>query len=144
MCIIIDTNRLGTFLHSDNEDSVPIHKWLKKNGTLIYSTGGKFKAEIGQKAKNKLLPYHQAGMAKHIPHHQFAEEEHALEGQTALQSNDIHILALARSTGARLLYTSDKNLIQDFKNRKFIDQPRGKVYSGKRNADLLNKSGCRT
>ena len=111
---------------------------------LIYSTEGKFKAEIRQqKAKDKLLEYSRAGSAKHIPHAQLVKEEHALKGQVALRSDDIHILALARSTGARLLYTGDNNLILDFKDGKFIDQPRGKIYSGKRNADILNKSGCR-
>ena len=39
------------------------------------------------------------------------------------------MLALARATSVRLLYTDDRDLIADFKNKKFIDPPRGKVYS---------------
>lgn len=45
------------------------------------------------------------------------------------KSNDPHVLALAQASGARLLYCNDKTLQQDFKNKKLIDQPRGKVYS---------------
>lgn len=45
------------------------------------------------------------------------------------KSNDLHVLALAQASGARLLYSNDKVLQQDFKNKELIDQPRGKVYS---------------
>ena len=43
--------------------------------------------------------------------------------QNNCASNDYHILALARVTGARLLYTQDRKLIADFK-----DIVKGKVY----------------
>lgn len=52
-----------------------------------------------------------------------------LQDEGGFRSDDPHILALARVSGARLLYSNDKNLQQDFKNKKLIDQPRGKVYS---------------
>ena len=44
-------------------------------------------------------------------------------------SNDVHVLALALVSGARLLYTNDAALIMDFKNSKVIANPRGKVYT---------------
>ena len=52
-----------------------------------------------------------------------------LRDEGGFKSDDPHILALAQASGARLLYPNDKNLQQDFKNKKLIDQPRGKVYS---------------
>lgn len=45
------------------------------------------------------------------------------------QSNDIHIIALARVSGARLLFSNDTALHKDFRNKDLIDQPRGKVFS---------------
>ena len=45
------------------------------------------------------------------------------------KSNDPHVIALANVSGARLLYTNDGSLQQDFKSKKLIDDPRGKVYS---------------
>ncbi len=44
-------------------------------------------------------------------------------------SNDHHVIALAQISGARLLYTNDKSLTDDFKNKTLMDQPRGKIYS---------------
>ena len=48
----------------------------------------------------------------------------------------------ARATGVRLLYTNDPNLVVDFTNKKFIDRPRGKVYSRAANANLLTRAAC--
>ena len=58
------------------------------------------------------------------------------------KSDDVHILALAKASGARLLYTGDKSLIQDFKNRKIINNPSGKIYSDHRNRNLLTRNIC--
>ena len=51
-----------------------------------------------------------------------------LLGEKKCRSDDPHILALAQVSGARLLYSNDKKLQQDFKNKELIDQPRGKIY----------------
>ncbi len=42
-------------------------------------------------------------------------------------SNDPHVLALARISGARLLYTNDKDLQKDFK--KLTTNPSGRIYT---------------
>ena len=58
------------------------------------------------------------------------------------QSNDQHVIALAIVSGARLLYSNDRRLQRDFKDRRLIDPP-GKVYStrrGKRSRDT--GGGC--
>lgn len=44
-------------------------------------------------------------------------------------SNDEHILALALASGARLLFTNDRNLQQDFGNTSLLPQPAGQVYT---------------
>ena len=46
----------------------------------------------------------------------------------SIRSNDPHILALAQVSGARLLYSNDKKLHEDFKNKKLLD-PVGSIYS---------------
>ena len=144
MCIIVDTNKLGAFLADPaDEDSRPIRKWLDGGaGSLVYSTGGKFKKEIQGRNKAKLAEYARAGRAKLVPESMFADDERSLKTRPDLRSDDPHVLALARAAGARLLYTGDRKLISDFRNKKFIDQPRGKVYSGAHNAALLTRSVC--
>ena len=51
-------------------------------------------------------------------------------------SNDEHVIALALVSGARLLYTNDQALIDDFGNREIVAGPRGKVYTTKRNRQV--------
>ena len=59
------------------------------------------------------------------------------------KSDDFHILALAKFTGACVLYTKDRKLITDSKNRILIDNPRRCIYASKSNSALLNQSICR-
>ena len=144
MCIIVDASCLGEFLSDPvNEDAAPIHKWLtNRGGRIIYSTGGAFEREVGRQQRNRLTAYVRAGQARVIPAGQFASDEQALRARTDRRSDDPHVLALARATSVRLLYTNDRNLIEDFKNKKFIDHPRGKVYSRAANAGLLTRAVC--
>ena len=144
MCIIIDANRLGVFLSDQMaEDEKAIHGWLNKGwGNLVYSTGGAFANEVGGRSRAKLAKFVQAGRATVIPAEEFEEVERRLRDNKAVRSDDPHVLALAIHSRARVLYTGDQNLIRDFKNKQLIDKPRGKVYSGARNARLLTRSTC--
>ena len=87
-----------------------------------------------------VLRYSQAGRARFVPEDRFIDDQNTLEGQ--IRSDDPHVLALARVSGVRLLYTGDVDLIADFKDKAFIDRPRGKIYSGAANANLLTRSAC--
>ena len=66
-------------------------------------------------------------------------EKGNLEAAGICVSNDIHIVALARISGSRLLYSKDDNLCKDFKNLKVLN-PKGKIYSTFRNKALLAKA----
>ena len=145
MCIIVDADRLGIFLSDPiAEDAVPIHEWLKKGaGKLVYSTSGKFSTEVRGTSRRRLAEHYRAGRAVAIPAREFHNDERQLRHNSAVRSNDSHVLALARYSGARVLYTGDGKLIDDFKDKRLIDEPRGKIYSGRKNADLLARSACR-
>ena len=54
-----------------------------------------------------------------------AIDEH---GQKLCKSDDPHVLALARVSGARLLFSNDGNLIEDFQKNSILRRPPGKVY----------------
>jgi len=145
MRIIIDANRPGIFLSSPQDENVaPIHEWLnRRHGFLVYSTGAEFANEIGAKARKQLQGYVQAGSAKLISSSELEADKQYLQRDSNVKSDDHHILALARVSGSRLLYTCDKNLKTDFKNKSLIDTPRGKIYSGKQNEkELLMKWRC--
>lgn len=146
MCIIVDANKLGTFLADPPDvDSEPIHRWLTRRsakGVLVYSTGGKFNDELGRKARQKLAVYVQAGRARLVSPNRVADDANRLQASGRLRSDDAHVLALARASGARLLYTADAALIDDFKDRDLIDKPRGKIYSNAGNSNLLTANAC--
>ena len=95
-----------------------------------------------KKYKQKLVEYLRSGRADLIPCEKFAGDEEFLKNSNLLKSNDPHVLALARYTDTRLLYTADSQLIEDFKNSKVINKPRGKVYSNLTNANLLTGAVC--
>ena len=142
MCIIVDANRMGAFLADPpEEDAAPVRRWIDTGGgSVVYSTGGKFAEEIQGRARQRLLRYSQAGRARLVPEDRFIDDQNTLEGQ--IRSDDPHVLALARATGVRLLYTGDADLIADFKDKAFLDKPRGKIYSGAANTNLLIRSAC--
>ena len=54
------------------------------------------------------------------------------------ESDDPHILGLALVSGARLLYSNDKDLHKDFKSRELLSI-RGKVYSTNVNKEFDKK-----
>lgn len=143
MCIIVDGNRLGMFLaDGENADAGPIHAWLRRGkGVVVYSTGRTFAKGLGRRARDRLAQYVRAGMAVRVSEEGFREDARFL--RTRIRSDDPHVLALARASGARILYTADRRLMDDFKDKRFIDEPRGKVYTGAANAKSLARTPCR-
>ena len=147
MCIIIDANKMSVFLSEPpNEDVAPIHDWLSdknKMGKIVYATGGKFDDEIGRRARERLTVYYRSGRAIRIDAdaQDFRRDESSLAPK--IRSDDPHVLALARASGARRLYTDDAKLMDDFTDKRFIDGPRGKVYKYAKHAKtLLTKKTC--
>ena len=102
----------------------------RKVGALV--AGGKLFSELSQNAEfssvfNGMV---QAGRARRIPDKDVDAEEDAIRAEGVhMKSNDIHVLALARVSGARLLFTNDGNLQDDFRDRRIIRGTQGRVYN---------------
>lgn len=144
MCMIVDTDRLADFA-AESVESAPIHLWLRKlQGNVVYSTGGKFDSELNRvpEARRRLEAYQRAGRARFVPPDSLREEVAGLETGELVRSNDAHVLALARVSGARLLYTGDKALMDDFRDPEIVPRPKGKIYSGAGNKSLLTRDAC--
>ena len=60
-----------------------------------------------------------------------------LKSEGSCRSNDQHVIALAQLSGARLLYSNDRNLNHDFVNPELVPQPTGRVYT---TLDLENRA----
>lgn len=140
MCAIIDANvrdqvfgdrrpKAGEFFfNSLNSD---------KRGIKLV-VGGKLLEELSNsKAFNTWLQIALLfGRAQTIPDEKVEAATKELEAQQICSSNDAHVVALARVSGARLLFTNDRELQIDFKNRQIIDGIQGRAYTTLRSAGV--------
>lgn len=148
MCVIVDANRAGVvFAPAVSEDFEPLRRWLDdpdKDGILVY--GGKLAAELqkSERSRRYLRALFRAGRARRFSSKELIAEEGALRNSAAVKSNDPHVLALARLSGARTLCSEDLDLHADFKNPDLISKPRGKIYRRADHAHLLtHTTSCR-
>ena len=78
------------------------------------------------------------GRVRIVPASKVDELASELRTRKACVSNDEHVIALAQISGARLLYSNDGDLHEDFGDKRLIDEPRGKVYSTKEQRDYTS------
>ena len=152
MCAIVDANAASEVFGSDRPAAgTKFLEWLSAGrGTLV--VGGKLFEELGvlssfgSWARQALL----SGRMKVENAEAVAVRTDEIEKEGARKSDDPHILALALVSGARLLYSNDRDLQRDFKTKALIDNPRGRVYSTLRDGTftaahekLLSTTTCR-
>src|SRR5215218_4114646 len=119
MCVIVDTNEAHEFFQrSPVSIYAPVIRWISTgDGRLRY--GGKLKAELMhiRDAARLLRVWSAAGRAVDEGDDRVAAEERRVDALHLCRSNDLHVIALARVSGARVLCTRDVDLIADFHNK---------------------------
>ena len=78
----------------------------------------------------------QSGLILQIGRDRITPVQRRLEREGRCRSNDTHVLALAVASGARLLYTNDTDLMDDFRNRNVVPGLPGKIYTTKDRNDF--------
>jgi len=148
MCLIIDANIAHlVFDTQPHRDFIPVWNWLSSpQCCLVY--GGRLARELSKigKARRYLRALDQAGKARHIPENSVAtEQRNMIEKGHPFVSNDLHVIALARISSARLLCSHDQALHTDFKNQRLISRPKGKIYQNPDHEHLLRQrpSSCK-
>lgn len=131
MCAIVDRNVVGELLKQTHEAARGFYQWLVDRGTLV--VGGQELREAFYKRNNDKERYivnelRSAGKIIEEEDDNVEKKASGLRKTNSCQSDDEHIIALAQISGARLLYSNDKVLHKDFRNKELID-PRGTVYS---------------
>jgi hypothetical protein len=139
MCLIVDANT-GSDIANSSLDAIPIIEWLE-NGSGTIAIGGHLSTELSQHQRlwRKLAEYTRSGACKVYPAIKIEEQYLQIKRQQ-ITSNDIHILALARVSGCRLLFSRDQALSEDFRNRRIIPKRNGqagRIYRDKRDHSLL-------
>ena len=154
MCAIVDANVVSEIFGSDLPPAgEKFFDWLNKgSGRLV--GGGKLLEEL-EKSSVDFRRWGQeaqlAGKMRIVNKSEVDARTEQIQNEGAIRSDDPHVIALAQVSGARLLYSNDGNLQQDFKNKSLIDDPRGKVYSTREDGSfqrshdrlLKNKNLCR-
>jgi hypothetical protein len=142
MCIVIDANVAHQFSNA-SKDAVLVQEWVEaKPGRM--ATGGKNIRELSQHnwMRRWLVNLTRAGILTRIPDAVVDAEELRLTGTNVCRSDDPHIVALALKSGARILFSHDQALHQDFGNKDLIDKPRGSVYQSAAHKHLLDDANC--
>jgi len=130
VCAILDNNVVhqvfGTNCPAAGKE---FFKWINSgSGQLV--VGGKLSKELkDQRFKNWFGEAIKSGRAKRFNDQEINDRTARLAESGTCKSDDPHIIALAQVSQARLLYSNDHDLQQDFTNKALIDKPRGKVYS---------------
>ena len=133
MCAIVDANVASQVFETGQQSPAgkKFLEWLTKGkGRLV--VGGKLFEELVKGSKgfrDQRRELALAGKMKVVNAGEIKAKTEALQREGGCRSDDPHILALAQVSGARLLYSNDSKLQQDFITKKLIDNPRGKVYS---------------
>ena len=143
MCIIIDANLAGdVFSISTPDDFAPLIHWIENGGKVVF--GGGNGRELGRiiLAAKRLQEWKRSGMAEEIL--DVDKEESRVINTLSYKSNDPHIIALARLSGARTLCSHDQDLHCDFKNASLVPRPKGRIYQDRSHtATLKHSNGCR-
>ena len=147
MCVIVDANMASAVFSRPPADEVkPVVTWLLKGkGVLIH--GGKLTSELSRlsQARKTLVELRRSGKAIDVE----AENPSLFATEVAwckarCRSNDPHVIAIARLSGARTLVTNDSRAMEDFKNTNLVAKPGGKIYQREEHAALLaHTRGCR-
>ena len=132
MCAIVDANVISEVFGSNLPPAgEKFFDWLNKGSGLLI-VGGKLLEELEQGSadfrrwgKEAQL----AGKMRIVNESEVDARTEQIQSEGSIRSDDPHVIALAQVSRARLLYSNDGNLQQDFKTKKLIDDPRGKVYS---------------
>ncbi|MCY4072008.1 MAG: type II toxin-antitoxin system VapC family toxin [Chloroflexi bacterium] len=130
MCAILDTDASHeVFTKQQHEAGQRFLRWINSKPKRLV-VGGQMLREINKTPARLLIAEGiRSARIRRENDAKVDEKEEELRQSIVLKSNDYHVIALAIVSGARLLYSNDKDLHKDFKNHKLIRNPRGKVYS---------------
>ena len=115
MCttVIIDASVFGGIAGPEYD---ALHSWLTRcHGVLAFTEKGRYAQEIDRNSRMLTLlgEYRRAQLVKQVAAVTVRQAEGALD-PSAMQSNDRHVVALAKASDAEILCSRDRDLQRDF------------------------------
>lgn len=148
MCAILDANVVGdVFGGSPTLVGADFLDWLDQPGARL-ALGGKLLDELANHASFEKWAAEAIvnGRVRYLRREQIETAEASLP-KAQIRSNDPHVIALARVSGARILYSRDGDLCDDFRNPRLVPKPRGRILPSGESANarrhrrtLLNRA----
>ena len=138
MCAILDANVAGQVFGAERPAAgQAFFEWINA-GRGRLAIGGRLRRELDRNGAFRAWRQQAvlAGRVTLLIDDAVDVRAGQLEQENACRSDDEHVVAVAQLSGARLLYTNDGDLQDDFDDRTLIDRPRGKVYTTRVHADL--------
>ena len=139
MCAILDTNDASEVFGCNRPPAgIGFFDWINTgNGHLV--VGGRLLDELARGSRRFRTWAREAQLAGRmwvVNQGTVQARTQELRAAGTCTSDDPHIIALAQVSGARRLYSNDGDLQNDFKAKKLVDKPRGKVYSTREDNDF--------
>ncbi len=139
MCAIVDANVANeVFGPNPTPAGDKFFDWINKGSNRLV-VGGKLleELEVGSlKFREWASQAVRAGKMRTLNKDEVYASVEKMKQRGRHKSDDPHVLAVAELSGARLLYSNDGKLQQDFKNKKLIDNPQGNIYSTRQNKNF--------
>ena len=140
MSLIVDANVAPlVFSPKPDDDFQPVRAALIKK-RIVAVRGGKLSREYLRLARFQGIfnELDRQGTLRAVSDSAVDDMTRTVEREGRCVSDDPHIIALARVSGARLLCSGDVRLHADFKNRDVLE-PAGSVYQNSSHRRLLEK-----
>lgn len=113
MCILIDANQ-GSALETPSDSMAIVADWINSGGRVV--AGGQLSDELKlTKFRRFLVELSRRGNLRTYTKAEVDAEVDAVS-KLPLKSDDPHVVALARLSGARVAITNDNRLIADLKD----------------------------
>jgi hypothetical protein len=140
MCLILDTDILHKVFRGPSAEFEPVYRALMTgDARCVYGGGLTLEYQQVEWFRRLLLRLDQQGIAHQFVKSKIDLEEGKLREKGICGSNDIHILALAIVSRARLLCSEDAALGEDFTNPAILSKPRGNIYKRAEHAHLIRE-----
>lgn len=139
MCAIVDAN-VGHEVFGDTQSEAGRYflDWLNRANGGRLAIGGKLREELcsNRNFLRWLSVAGRLGRTINVGDDRVDDETESLRTEGICRSNDEHVLALARLSGARLLFTNDQALQDDFRDREIVGGVRGRIYTTRERSDV--------
>ena len=131
MCIIVDANVRDIVFGKSRTPASELLLRSIDNRFRRLVVGGKLRLELMQAAtfRSWIAQARLAQQVRDIDDDAVDSKTNELSENRACKSDDEHVIALAQVSGARLLYTDEPDLQDDFRDRNLINNPRGRVFT---------------